>query len=268
MTVGYTYATGSVETILGYDNNWTHSAIAAFCNNDEADPTEGDPIFPWLQTSAYGAKSCCISNTNPEQSIEGLTFGALDCVSGPSTCSPCFSIEDRRELNASGFVTFGQSQGGSGFMTSPYVEADISNGMRDAAGRPNRTWRDMNSSRLARQTARLLFEELQQYQGVALFSRNTNISRGVRGTSTAIIEGRLRVWFKANIGILFSEPYDLDSQISVVQESETVPQCYGDPRRLIVKFAYQPPIRIVDIRVTMRPEFDPLCSGAARAALI
>lgn len=261
MTMGYAYASGTVEQILGYGNNWTHSAILAHCNLDPADATEGDPIFPWMKTAAYGALSCCITNTNPETSIEGRDFGALNCVSGPATCAPCFSFEDKEELADDGFATTSPVVGGDGFMTSPYIDRDISNGLRDESGRLNRTWMDMNSSRLARQTARLLFEQLLQYQGLALFSRGTKIKAGVRGTSPSIIRGKLRAWFQDQVGVLFSEPYNLDEQIQVVQESETMPECYGDPRRLIVRLAYQPPIRLVDINVTLRPEFDPLCGS-------
>lgn len=126
MTMGYTYASGTVESILGYENNWTHSAIMAHCNADFTNPSEGDAIFPWMKIAAYGAKSCCIANTSPEQSIEGRTYGALDCVSGPSTCAPCFDYEDRQELADSGFVTTSPIVGGSGFMTSPYIDKDIS----------------------------------------------------------------------------------------------------------------------------------------------
>ena len=261
MTMGYTYASGTAEEILGYGGNWSHSSILSHCNNDKADPQEGDAIFPWMKTAAYGSLSCCIASTNPETSIEGRDFGALTCVKGPATCAPCFTWEDREELGSEGFVTTSPVVGGDGFMTSPYIERDISNGLRDASGYLNRTWRDMVSSRLARVTATRLFEQLQQFQGLALFGNGTKIRNGVRGTSPAIIKGKMRAWFQSQVGILFNEPYNLDQQIEVVQESQTMPQCYGDPRKLIVRMAYQPPIRLTDISVTMRPEFDPLCGS-------
>lgn len=259
MTMGYTYASGTAEQILGYGNNWTHSAILAHCNPDPADPTEGDPIFPWMKTAAYGALSCCIANTNPEQSIEGPDLGALRCVSGPATCSPCFTFADKEELGDDGFVTTTPVVGGEGFMTSPYIDRDISNGMLDSEGRRSRTWEDMNSSRLARKTAQELFLQLQQFQGIALFTSGTGIRSGVKGTSPSIIRGKLRAWFKDNVGILFSEPYNLDEQIEVLRESETMPECYGDPRKLMVRLAYQPPLRITNIQATLKPLFDPLC---------
>lgn len=258
-TMGYTYNSGTVGQILAADTNELHTARLAHCNPDPADPSVGDAIFPWLKTAAYTAKSCCSASSNPELSIEGRDYGALTCVQGPGTCFDCFNWDDKEELREGGFVTTSPITGGDGHLTSPFIDNDISNGTRDSEGRLNRTWMDMNSSRLARETMKRLQEELLQYQGLALFTRNTAIREGVRGTSPKIILGKLRAWAKANVGILFSEFENLDEQLTVMQENETMPACYGDPRRLLVHLEYVPPLRIKDIRVTLRPRFDPLC---------
>lgn len=261
MTVGYTYNSGTVGQILAADTNSKYMARMAHCNPDPADPSVGDPIAPWLKVASYATISCCDTLANPETSIEGREFGLLRCLQQPGTCHECLSYEDKQELIEGGFVTTDPVVGGNGQLTRPYINNDVTNNRYDDEGRENLTYRDVVSLRLIKRTAEELTEELRQYQGLALFTRSTAVRAGTRGTSPKIILGKLRAWAKANIGVLFSEFENLDEQLQVLTEEETMPACYGDPRRLLVQLIYTPPLRVRDVRVNIAPKFRQSCDA-------
>lgn len=242
---GYTYNTGSLGEILAtFTNSAEISRMAQCCE---------DPNFGYLKVAAYASISCCSAVDNPEMSIQGPNFGVLGCITQPESCTQCFTFDEQEQLREGGFVVTVPLAGGTGALTSPMVTNDITNNLYDAEGRPNATFRDVSSRRLAAATAEAFAIKLQEFNGLGLFTRNTDIRRGVKGTNPRLILGDLRAWAKDNIGVLFSEFDDLDRDLTVQTDFEVAPKCQGNPNKLHVTLIYRPPVRVGTISVNMRP---------------
>ena len=89
-------------------------------------------------------------------------------------------------------------------MTSPMIVNDVTNNRYDEQGRFNATWWAVSSRRLAAATADQMALLLGQSLGLGLYTKNTTIPAGVRGTNPKLILGAIRTWAKGQIGILFS----------------------------------------------------------------
>lgn len=249
---GYTYASGSLGQILSQFRNKATVSILAHC------PT--DPHAPWLKVAAYAAKSCCTTVDNPEISIQGPEFGVLECLLAPESCSNCFTYDEQVQLRENGFVVTVPLTGGQGALSSPEITNDITNWLYDAEGRPNATFRDTNSRRLAASTANSLAIKLQSFNGLGLFTKNTDIRPGVRGTNPRLMLGDIRAWAKQNIGVLFSEFDDIDRDIVLQTSFEVDPKCQGNPNKLYLTMVYSPPVRVGEIAVNLQPKLLSNCN--------
>lgn len=243
---GYTYNSGSLGQILATDTNSEEVSRIASCVSD--------PILGWMQAAAYAVQSCCVTVDNPEISIQGPNFGVLSCLLAPESCTSCFTFAEQEQLKESGFVVTTPLSGGTGALTSPVIANDITNNRFDDNGQTNATFRSVSSRRLAAETADEFAKELQRYNGLGLFTRNTDIKAGVQGTNQRLILGGLRAWAKDNVGRLFSEFDDLDRDLTVLTDFEVAPQCQGDPEKLYVNMVYRPPVRVGEIEVNMKPK--------------
>lgn len=241
----YTYNSGSLGQILATDTNSAVLSRMAHCTTD--------PNFPWLKVAAYTAVSCCLTVDNPEISIQGQ-FGVLSCISAPETCSACFTFDEQEQLRESGFVVTVPVAGGQGALTSPVVTNDITNNRYDAEGRENLTFRDVSSRRLAAKTADEFAKHLQQFNGLGLYTKRTDIKAGVLGTNPRLMLGSIRAWAKDNVGVLFSEFDDIDRDITVRTDFEVAPACRGIPGKLYVDMVYRPPVRVGEIVVNLKPK--------------
>ncbi len=139
-------------------------------------------------------------------------------------------------------------------MTSPMIVNDVTNNRYDSeTGRLNATWWNTNSRRLAAATADAAAIQLGQVLGLGLFTKNTAIPPGIRGTNPKLILGAFRAWAKSQVGILFSEFEDIDNDIKLQTDFEKAPKCQGIPGKLWVDFIYRPPVRISNIIVNAKP---------------
>jgi phage tail sheath gpL-like len=243
---GYTYNAGSLGQILASDTNSATVSRLAHCN--------ADPNFPWLKVAAYASKSCCLTVDNPEISIQGPNFGVLDCLGMPESCTSCFTFDEVQQLTESGFVTTVPVSGGQGALTSPMVVADITNNRFDAEGRENLTFQDTSARRLAASTATAIADQLQQFNGLGYYSNNTNIREGARGVNKKVILGTMRAYVKSQVGALFSEFENLDTDLTITDDFETAPKCQGIPGKLYMNLIYRPPVRIKQIVVNAAPK--------------
>lgn len=243
---GYTYNQGSLGAILATDTNSGTISRLAQCPSD--------PVLGYLKTAAYAAISCCSTVDNPELSIQGPVNGVLTCTLQPESCTQCFSFDEQNQLRDNGFVVTVPVAGGTGELTSPMITNDITNNRYDASGRANATFRDVNSRRLAAETADEFAKQLQMYNGLGLFTKNTDIRPGVRGTNPRLILGGLRAWVKDNVGVLFSEFDDLDKDLTVQTDFEVAPKCQGVPGKLHVNMVYRPPVRVQQFQVNLAPK--------------
>ncbi|MGY3615665.1 hypothetical protein [Bradyrhizobium sp. USDA 10063] len=242
---GYTYNSGTLGQIMSCDTNSAEVSRMAHCCDD--------PVLGYLKVAAYAAQSCCSTVDNPEMSIQGPDFGVLGCVKQPESCFQCFSFDEQQLLEANGFVVTVPLGGGTGSLTSPMIVNDITNNRYDNEGRLNATWWNVNSRRLAAATADAMAIHLGHTLGLGLFTKNTAIPRGIRGTNPKLILGNLRAWAKSNIGILFSEFDDIDRDIQLKTDFEVAPKCQGIPGKLWVDFVYRPPVRISNIIINAKP---------------
>lgn len=249
---GYSYSSGSLGQILSQFRNKATWSPLAHCI--------ADPNFPWLKVAAYAAKSCCATVDNPELSIQGPVNGVLDCLHFPESCGQCFSFDEQEQLRENGFVVTVPVTGGQGALTSPQITNDITNNLYDAEGRENATFRDANSRRLAAVTADSFATKLQEFNGLGLFTKNTNIRPGVRGTNPRLMLGNLRAWAKDNVGVLFSEFDDLDKELTLLTDFQVAPKCQGKPGKLYVNMVYRPPVRIDKVIVNMQPKLLDNCN--------
>lgn len=249
---GYTYVPGTLGTILARDTN---AAVLSKLAHGQ-----GDFGVPWLKTAAYAALSCCTACQNPELSIQGRNYGVLNCIQIPESCNEYFTYPERVQLQDAGFVVTGPLEGGAGAYTSPYIFNDVTNYKYDEEGRPNATFRDTNSRRLATTTAIAIATELQQYSALALFTKNTSIRQGIFGTNPRLMLADFRQWAKSQIGILFSEFDDIDNDISLKTDFEVAPRCQGNPGKLHLFFRYRPPTRLSNINTVIQPKLLDNCT--------
>lgn len=242
---GYTYNYGTFGQIMASDTNSAEVSRLAHCCED--------PSAGWLKVAAYTTLSCCSTVDNPEMSIQGPNFGVLSCLRQPESCFSCFTFEEQEILRMTGFVVTVPLQGGTGSMTQPMITNDITNNRYDENGRLNSTWWNVNSRRLAAATADQAAIALNQVVGLGLFTKNTTIPAGIRGTNPKLILGQFRAWAKSNVGILFSEFEDIDQDIQLKTDFEVAPKCQGIPGKLWIDFTYRPPVRISNIIINAQP---------------
>lgn len=243
---GYTYNAGSLGQILASDTNSAVVSRMAHCLTD--------PSFPWLKIAAYTSKSCCLTQENPEISIQGPNFGILDCLGIPESCLSCFTYDEQQQLIEGGFVVTVPVSGGQGALTSPMIVDDITNNRFDAEGRVNLTFQSVSSRRLASATAQAIAEQLQQFNGLGYYTDGTNIREGARGVNKRLILGTMRAWAKSQVGSLFSQFENLDQDLTVTDDFETAPRCQGIPGKLAMNLIYRPPVRINQIVVNAAPK--------------
>lgn len=249
---GYVYNRGTLGQVLADGDNSAELSRMAVCASD--------PVFPYLKNANYGALSCCVACVNPEVSIQGQTHGLLSCVRQPQSCDACWEWDEIVQLKANHFVVTGPANIGSGGLTNPYVFNDVTNYLYDELGRPNATWRDTSSRRLAKATAIEIATELQSFNGLGLFTKNTAIKEKTIGTNPKLMLGRIRAWAKSKIGVLFSEFKNINEDIQVRTDFETQPECVGRPGILHWLFRYRPPVRIVRNNVSLVPELLDNCN--------
>jgi phage tail sheath gpL-like len=243
---GYTYNTGTFGQVIANDTNSAEVSRLAHCCDD--------PSAGYLKVAAYAALSCCQAMDHPEMNIQGPNFGVLGCLQQPESCFQCFTFEEQQVLQETGFVVTVPLQGGTGQMTAPMIVNDVTNNRYDDKGRLNATWWAVSSRRLAASTADQAAIVLGQSLGLGLYTKNTSIPAGVRGTNPALILGSLRDWAKTQVGILFSEFDDIDKDIQLMTDFEVAPKCQGIPGKLWVDLVYRPPVRITNIIVNARPK--------------
>jgi phage tail sheath gpL-like len=243
---GYTYNSGSLGEILASDTNSATISRLAHCDTDSN--------FPWLKVAAYAAKSCCLTVDNPEISIQGPNYGVLDCIRAPESCSSCFTFDEQEQLRDSGFVVTVPVSGGSGGLTSPMITNDITNNRFDAEGRENLTFQSVSSRRLATETATLIAEQLQQFNGLGYYTDGTNIREGALGVNRRMMLGTMRAWVKTQVGALFSQFDDLDRDLTFTDDFEVAPRCQGVPGKLYMNLIYRPPVRIRQVVVNAVPK--------------
>lgn len=252
---GYTYANGTdADEIISeyFTNAETLSKIPL--KNGKTN------ILGYLQAAAYGARSCCEACDRPELSIQGRVNGLLSCLRQPQSCESVFTADEKQKLKDNGFSIVSPVGQGIGGLTNLFVENDVTNNLYDANGRLNTTWQSTNSRRMAKKVAILLAEELQKYNGLSLYTKSTAIREGTQGITVPMLKGLLRNWAKNQVGILFSEFDDIDNQIVVQTEAETLPNCAGKPGRIVVFFSYRMPERLSLIMVDVKPRLMDPCA--------
>lgn len=249
---GYTYNAGTLGQILAQDTNSGVISRLAHCDDD--------PTFPWLKVAAYAVKSCCETVDNPEQSVQGPNFGVLSCLTVPASCSQCFTFAEQEQLRQAGFVVTVPLAGGQGYMTSPMITNDITNQRYDEQGRENLTFRDTSSRRLAAKTAEQFALQLQKFNGLGFYTKNTTLRPGVRGTNPRLMMGSLRSWLKSQVGILFSEFDDLDKDFTLQTDFQVAPKCLGQPGKVHINLVYRPPVRLTNVQVNLQPKLLDNCA--------
>lgn len=242
---GYLYSQGTPSSIVATGDNSPEVSIIGLCDDW--------PVAPWLMSTAYAALSCCTTCTNPELSVQGQTNGLLSSIRMPQTCDACFSYDDQTYLKSNGFVVVGPASIGAGGYTNPYIFNDVTNYLYDELGRPNATYRDTNSRRLATATALSIAEKLQEFNGVGFYPGATEIRKGVQGTNKPLMLADIRAWARANVGVLFGDFADINSDIQLFTDMELAPPCTGIPGKLHLQMRYSPPVRISNVGVMLSP---------------
>jgi phage tail sheath gpL-like len=248
---GYVYNAGTLGEVLAFGDNAGVLSRLAFA--------EDSYDLPFLTLTAYAALSACSACSNPELNIQGPENGVLSSIRLPQSCSSPWTYDERLQLQDQGFVTYGPSGFGFGELTNPQIYNDVTNYLYDDLGRDNATFRDASSRRLASATALSIATQLNTYNGLALFTKNTRVRQGVKGTNPRLILADLRAWAKQNIGIIFSEFDNIDQDIRVRTDFEVADKCRGNPSLLHVDFRYRPPVRIGQIKTNLQPKLFDNC---------
>jgi phage tail sheath gpL-like len=254
---GYTWKTGTLGQILAmFDNSPEMSYLAAPVN---------DVNFPWAMTAVYAAASVAKTLDNPELSIQGREHGLLNPILRPSSCDLPWESDEIAQLKENGFVTFAPLTQGSGVLTTPYIINDVTNYLYDEENRPNTTYRDVNSRRLATVTAIEAATKFQEIMGLGLYTRNTRIPEGVFGTNVRLITADMHNWALGQVGRLFSEFDNLQRQLVVKEDFEVAAKCAGVPCKLHVFMQYRPPCRISSVSAKLQPKMIDNCDRGVAA---
>ena len=243
---GYVWNGGDLGTVLAKGNNALTLTRYAHCT--------GETSLPWNRIAAYGALSACGEVANPEKSIQGRTNGVLSAIREPQSCSTCWTFAEQTSLRTAQFAVMGQLNGGTGSYTNPYVFNDVTNNLTDDLGRQNVTFRSAASRRLAKATAESIAAQIQTFNGLGLYTKTTAIQRGVFGTNPRLALASIRAWAKGQVGRLFSEFDDIDTDIQLQTDLEKAVPCTGQPGKLHLTMKYIPPVRIDEVVTTLQPE--------------
>ena len=145
-------------------------------------------------------------------------------------------------------------------MTQPMIVNDSTNNRYDENGRLNATWWNVNSRRLAAATADQAAIALGQVVGLGLFTKNTTIPAGIRGTNPTHDPRPVPGLGEVAGRILFSEFENIDQDIQLKTDFEVAPKCQGIPGKLWIDFTYRPPVRITNIIINAKPHAQQLLS--------
>lgn len=248
---GFTFNSGTLGQVLAKGDNSLLQRVAFSLESTE---------FPWAVVANYAALTCCTACNSPEISIQGPDFGVLSCVAFPQSCGSPWSTDERVQLRDAGFVTYGPASFGTGELVNPQIFNDVTNRLYDNLGRPNATFRAASSLRLQQTTALAVAEQLNNYNGLALFTKNTKINQGVKGTTIRLMTADLITWAKSQIGILFSEFDDVSKDVVIQSDTDVKPRCQGDPETLHCNFRYRQPNRIGKIITNLQPQLFDNCA--------
>ena len=249
---GYCYNYGSLGQVLAAGDNSPELQRVAVPVNDVN--------YPWQLVAGYAALSACSACTSPELSIQGRQYGVINAIERPTSCVTPWSYSDMTALQAAGFVTYTPLAGGLGQYTYPYIENDVTNFLYDELNRPNVTYRDASSRRLAANTALALATKLQEFSGLGNYTANTRIPQGIFGTNKNLILGSITQWAQSQVGILFSNFDNVQTDIVLQEDFEVQPPCQGVPCKYHLRFRYRPPCRVANFQVNMLPAYLSNCN--------
>lgn len=243
---GYTYSAGSLGTVLATFENAAEISKLAI-------PT--DVVnFPWQMVADYAARSACTTCNNPELSVQGRTYGLMTTIKRPMTCDLPWSADEMDQLKEAGFVAYAPLGQGQGQLTSPFIVNDVTNWLYDAYNRPNATFRDTNSRRLATATAIAVATQLNELSGLALYTRNTRVPQGIKGTNLRLITAAMHDFATRNVGILWSDFDNLEKDLVIKEDFEVAAPCQGVPCKLHMFMRYRPPCRISEVVTKLMPK--------------
>lgn len=250
---GYTYRFGTTGTIIGSFDNSAELSVLAAC--------AGTVEWPWLKAVEYGGLSAAAkASGHPEKIIQGPVNGLLSNILIPATCSRCWTFDQYTLLQSNGFVTDGPLTQGAGVLTSPYIYNDVTEWLYDELSRPNYTFRDVSSRRLATSTALSVAEYLKSYDGLSLYYKNTKINQGVFGTNKNLMLAGITNWAKSQVGTLFGDFDNIQTDITLTTDFDTSPPCAGTPGKLALNIKYRAPVRIREIGVNLVPQMLDNCA--------
>lgn len=250
---GYTYRFGTTGSIIATFDNSAELSVLAAC--------AGQVEFEWLKAVEYGGLSAATKALgHPERIVQGPVSGLLENIKIPASCSRCWSFAQYQLLQANGFVTTGPSTQGTGTLMSPYVYNDVTEWLYDERNRPNVTFRDVSSRRLATTTAIEIAEFLQRYNGLSVYYKNTKVPQGVFGTNKNLMLADIRAWTKTQVGTLFGEFDDIQKDVLLTSDFETSPPCQGVPGKFALRVKYRQPVRIREIDASLVPQLLDNCN--------
>lgn len=242
----YTYNSGSIGTVLATFENAAEISKLAI-------PVD-EVNFPWQMVADYTARSACTTCDSPELSVQGRSYGLMTTIKRPMSCDLPWSAAEIEQLKESGFVAYVPLSQGQGQLTSPFIVNDVTNWLYDEYNRPNATFRDASSRRLATATAIAVATELNELSGLALYTRNTRVPQGIKGTNLRLITAKMHDFATRNVGILWSDFDSLERDLVLKEDFEVAAPCQGVPCKLHMFMRYRPPCRISEVVTKLQPK--------------
>jgi hypothetical protein len=242
---GYTWNNGTLGQVLASGDNSAELNRIAYPVNDVN--------FPWMLVVDAASSRACSVIANPELSLQGTARGLMPNCYRPETCTTPWSYQDQQALRAAGFCVYAPVAGGQGALTNAYMQNDVTNYLTDAAGRPNATFQDTNSRFLTAAMGIALAKQLQTMNGLALFTGNTKIKAGIKGTTVALELEKLVAWARGEVGALFSEFDNIQTDIVLKSDFEVARPCFGVPGQLRGYMKARPPVRIKGASFVVHP---------------
>lgn len=195
---------------------------------------DGFPIPPWVFSVAWAARNCCSICRDPGRPIV-RDNGFLSCLNYGSACKGVFTRAEKTSLDDSGLAIWDVSNVIGTNDTTLWIENNTTTYKRDAIGRPDKTWKQVET----RYLISVFIKELASfyntnYSSVALVNNGVAIPEGRKAVSANIVNAGLKSFIRSFSGILVDQDDALDDVVRVQRNTDGQPNCYGDPNRLDV----------------------------------
>lgn len=242
---GYTYNEGKLGIILALSTNTPVLSRIAHHERDE--------VAGYLETAAYAALSCHQGIINPTVAVEGKFNGVLTALKYPSSCKSLWTKAEKENLKSNGFVIIDPIATGEGSLVPLMVVNDITNYLRDDNGYLNFTYRSVAMRRILQYIIEYLTDNLERFEGVPLYLKNTTITAGSVGTTINMLRSEIINILSDLEGIYLSKPDNIEDSVRIQTGDFDSNNCSIGSGVVSVFISIYPPTTLNKLNLNIQP---------------